>query len=719
MAARGLTLWIMTEPQQQSDMRNQRVLLLAADRRAGERLHRALTNAGVPAECCADMDALCAEIAEGAAAAVIDETALTPAGRERLRSVLEQQPVWSDLPLVVLTSQLERNGSSWEALQAVEAIGNAALLEHPLSARSLVSAVRVALRSRRRQYELRDQLAEHEQSESQLRTSASFLEDYAREQSQTLRLLRDVATAANYAESIEEAMSFALAQVCRFTGWSFGHAYLPAAGDSNVLIPTNASYEHAPGRFRAFRSAKVSRRLTRGTGLVGRVYASGQPEWTRGIERELEASEAALAEALGIATVAAFPILAGTDAVGVLEFFSEEVADPAPELLEAMTSIGTQLGRVVERDRMDRAVRDSHRLVQKIADTSPTMIRILDEVEQRYVHVNERMAEFFGTTAEEAMTSGFEYVPGAIHPEDVTRFHEAKAELRRSGRESPVAWQVRMRNAAGAYRWLRTWSAVFTRSEDGTPRQILSISIDVTDDVELEENLRQAERLTSIGTLAAGIAHEINNPLASVVMTAQLLRRRGFDAKTNEMLENLIQDAKRCGRIVRSVQKFARQEPSERVLLDANAVVRAAEELSRTDLRRSGIALSLELEDDLPTVVGDKTELEQVVLNLITNAANASQKGQAVVVRTVSANDGVRVRIRDDGHGMSPDVKRHIFDPFFTTRGREGGTGLGLSIAHGIVEDHGGTIEIDSEVGRGTAVTVLLPAARESPGEIQ
>jgi two-component system NtrC family sensor kinase len=704
----------MTAPQQQGDMHHQRVLVLAANDRDGERLQTMLTESGLTAEICGSMEALCTGIPDRAAAAVIDDAALTDRGRATLRSALESQPAWSDFPLIIITGNPQLGEAGEFGSQYAGALENVAIMEHPIGTRSLVSAVKLAVRFRSRQYGQRETQHEHEHSEQSLRDTASKLGERVEEQSQTLRLLRDVATAANFAESIEEALSFALAQVCRFTGWSFGHAYLPAAGDSNVLIPTNASYEHAPGRFRALLRAKVSQRVTRGMGLVGRVYTSGQPEWTRGIERELEASEAVLAEELGIATVAAFPILAGTDTVGVLEFFSEEVADPAPELLEAMTSIGTQVGRVVERDRMDRAVRDSHRLIQKITDTAPMMIRIFDAVERQYVHVNQRMAQFLGSSAPEVMRGGLTTIPAAIHPDDVVRYFEAKTELQRPDAEAPVVWQARMRNAAGAYRWVRTWSVVFTRSEDGAPRQILSISIDVTDEVELEENLRQTERLTSIGTLAAGIAHEINNPLASVVMTAQLLRRRGFDAKTNEMLENLIQDAKRCGRIVRSVQKFARQEPSEHVSLDLNAVVRAAEELSRTDLRRSGIALSLELDDELPTVMGDKTELEQVVLNLINNAANASQKGQAVVVRTVAANGGARVSIRDDGHGMSPDVKRHIFDPFFTTRGREGGTGLGLSIAHGIVEDHGGTIEIDSEIGQGTTVTVSLPAARES-----
>jgi PAS domain S-box-containing protein len=436
----------------------------------------------------------------------------------------------------------------------------------------------------------------------------------------------------------------------------------------------------------------------------------------RGIDPESTPHRAWLGDDLGVKTVAAFPIMVGIEVVGVLEFFSDEVADPDPELLDAMTSIGTQLGRVIERNRLDHAVRESYRLIEKISETAPSMIRVFDEMKRRHVHVNERMVRFFGISTQEALQLGPEQIAAAIHPDDRVRFHQAKAKVRRQGRDRPVTWQVRMRNAIGQWRWVRTWSAVFSRNEEGDPTQILSMSIDVTTEVEAEEKLWQTERLRSIGTLAAGIAHEINNPLASVVMTAQLLRRKESDPKNQEMLENLIQDAKRCGRIVRSVQKFARREPSDRVALDLNTVVRAAEELSRSDMRRSGTQLRLELEEPLPLVTGDATELEQVVLNLITNAAHASEPGQEVRVRTLAGDGGVQLMVRDEGHGIAPDVKRHVFDPFFTTRGQQGGTGLGLSIAHGIVEDHGGTIEMESEVGRGTTVTVSLPVGSELPG---
>ncbi len=707
----------MSVSHQPSDANVRRVLLLTASDDERDTVHHALTALGLRGETCENVSRLCGEIARGAAAAVIADAALTEDGQHELATALQRQQASTDFPLIILTSRPDKAPPFPRLSQPAESLSNVALLRRPLSRQAVEETVRNALDASDRKSADRTDTLRVEHNRRHWEQTATELGERVHAQAEILRLLRDVATAANFAESVEEALSFALAQVCRYTGWNCAHAYLPNPDDANELLPVDASYEHAPHRFAAFRAATLQLRAQRGRCLVGRVYATGQPEWIRGIDRDFESPRAPLAQQLGLVTAAAFPVMAGPEVVGVLEFFSQDIADPTPEVLDAMTSIGTQLGRVVERDRLDRALRDSVRLFKQISDTSPTMIRIFDDLENRYVHVNRQMARFFGVSVEEATQLNLETFRDEIHPNDVEQFDRAKAAVRRSHRQHTIAWQARLRDAEGVWRWVRSWSVVFTRGDDGAARQILSISMDVTDQVETEERLRQTERLASIGTLAAGIAHEINNPLASVVMTAQLLRKRDFDPQVHEMLDDLIHDAKRCGRIVRSVQKFAKQRPAERVPLDINAVIHAAEELSRTELRRAGIDLRVELADPLPSVTADATELEQVVLNLITNAAHASTSGQAVVVRTAAVDGHVRIQVRDQGRGMPPDVQRHVFDPFFTTRVHEGGTGLGLSIAHGIIEDHGGTIAIDSAVGKGTIFTISLPITHNAvPG---
>jgi nitrogen-specific signal transduction histidine kinase len=469
-----------------------------------------------------------------------------------------------------------------------------------------------------------------------------------------------------------------LAQVCEHTGWAFGHAYLPTEGDEDVLQPMNASYEHAPGRFKAFRTATQGLRIARGQGLVGRVYVSGQPEWTRGIDRELDAARAALAEGLGVATMAAFPILAGREVVGVLEFFSERVDSPGLALLDAMASIGTQLGRVLERERAARTLRESYRLLEEISNTGPTMVRLYDLESQKYVYTNERMAAFLGESSADLVDAPLSRLLNAVHPDDVPCVHQMKMDVEDDSADRAVAWQVRMRGADGAWRWIRTWSTRFGPTGLPGGRLALSMSIDVTDEVENEQRLRKTERLTSIGTLAAGIAHEVNNPLSSVIMTAQLLRRQGLDRKTNEMLDHIVEDARRCGDIVRNVQRFARQESSPRQQVDMNEVVRAARALARSEARRANVHLKEELAANGATVWGDATELEQVVVNLIGNAVHASARGQAVVVQTKTGNGLVHVAI--EGHRgrhvpcTCSDVRSIRSSP---RAGATGGTGLG------------------------------------------
>jgi signal transduction histidine kinase len=175
------------------------------------------------------------------------------------------------------------------------------------------------------------------------------------------------------------------------------------------------------------------------------------------------------------------------------------------------------------------------------------------------------------------------------------------------------------------------------------------------------------------------------------------------------LLREIIDDAERCARIVRSVLQFAKRESSEKWPLSLNNVAQRAQDLTRDYARRCGVRLELELSDDLPPVVGNRTELEQVFVNVVNNAIEASRAGQSVAMRTEPAADRARVYVRDHGRGMTGDEREHAFDPFFTTRAKGGGTGLGLSMAHATVTEHGGNISIETAPGRGTTVIIEFP----------
>ncbi len=229
---------------------------------------------------------------------------------------------------------------------------------------------------------------------------------------------------------------------------------------------------------------------------------------------------------------------------------------------------------------------------------------------------------------------------------------------------------------------------------------------------EAEASLRHAERLAALGTFAAGVAHEINNPLAAILLTArQGLGTAGQPQVVGAALREILEDAERCARIVANVLQFARKQPSLKAPVSLADVLRTACEQARKYASEQRVRVELRLPDGLPAVQANATDLEQVFVNLLMNAIQASRPRQVVKISASASGARVQVHVQDRGLGMDKATSARAFDPFFTTRPDRGGTGLGLSMAHGIVADHGGEVCLDSRPGRGTTVTVDLPCS--------
>jgi signal transduction histidine kinase len=226
-----------------------------------------------------------------------------------------------------------------------------------------------------------------------------------------------------------------------------------------------------------------------------------------------------------------------------------------------------------------------------------------------------------------------------------------------------------------------------------------------------ETQLRTAERLAALGTFAAGVAHEINNPFAAILAAAELGRAVNADGAAREEIDatlaRIAAEARRGGEIVRGILGFARAERADRWPVDLNEVTREACRALRARGGLNGSALHTRLARHLPHVVSNRTELEQVLRNLLENAAQAGAK--EIIVRTARRGGHAQLVVRDDGCGIARHHLPRIFDPFFTTRERYGGTGLGLSVVHGIVTRHDGTLRVQSRVGVGTTFTVTFP----------
>ncbi|MBM4062307.1 MAG: hypothetical protein FJ265_14595, partial [Planctomycetes bacterium] len=232
----------------------------------------------------------------------------------------------------------------------------------------------------------------------------------------------------------------------------------------------------------------------------------------------------------------------------------------------------------------------------------------------------------------------------------------------------------------------------------------------------LGRHLATSEKLASIGTLAAGVSHEINNPVGVIANKVQILRYRVQDGDRGERLtaelDVIEKHARRIAQITAGLLQFSREQPFELRPLDVAALLREAADLVRVPFRTAGVELVSEAAQLAVDVRGSPNHLLQVLINILLNAKDASPRGATVWIDDQLAGDEVVVSIRDRGTGIPPENLEKVFDPFFTTKDVDKGTGLGLAISHGIVERHGGRIEVETEVGRGTTFRVVLPVHR-------
>jgi signal transduction histidine kinase/CheY-like chemotaxis protein len=261
----------------------------------------------------------------------------------------------------------------------------------------------------------------------------------------------------------------------------------------------------------------------------------------------------------------------------------------------------------------------------------------------------------------------------------------------------------------------RTWSvsaAPLLGERERSEGLVLTVS-DITESRRFQQQLAHADKLSSLGQMISGIVHELNNPLATILGYAQLLHGRTADPQLQQRLGLMRREAERCRRIVQSLLSFARHSPPERKLLSLNQSVRDVVSLIAYQLEVDGIEVATALDAELPSIQGDPHQIEQALINLLSNAQQAMrQQGQAGRIEVQSRRDAegwVVLEVRDNGPGIPTAIRSKIFDPFFTTKGAEQGTGLGLALVHGIVTSHGGKIELLAEQA-GAAFRLSFPA---------
>ena len=355
-------------------------------------------------------------------------------------------------------------------------------------------------------------------------------------------------------------------------------------------------------------------------------------------------------------------------------------------------------------DDEERLAREREHLLATALTTIDHPIFILDRVGVRYA--NPAAAREYGWSQVELMEMRFHQLVAGIDARPERRRDAAIVEPGVS-----LAEHVHRRRDGSEFPAAVTESPL--ASHDGSLLgQVVSVR-NVSTDRRMAEQLRNTEKMVALGELVAGVAHEINNPLTGISAFAQILLEESLSAEQRESIQLIKQESDRAKAVIRDLLIFARTTEPGTGPVDLNDLIEQTLRLRAYSLRHVGVEVVLQLDESAPRVRGDSQKLQQVLLNVIGNAEFAMHGVPVRQLTLCTQRDGANVRIAaiDTGTGMPPDVRRRIFEPFFTTK-REGvGTGLGLSVSYGIVHAHGGTIDVHSEAGAGTRVTITLPAA--------
>jgi len=365
---------------------------------------------------------------------------------------------------------------------------------------------------------------------------------------------------------------------------------------------------------------------------------------------------------------------------------------------------------LMEKNRLLRAETEEIRQIVSVVPEGLAIAR-----EEKFLFVNTRFASFLEYEADELAGTGlFDLVEEEDHPILVERIRDAE----KTGTNKRA--EIRFRSKSGRAVLLEFSPARRIRFESAPA--VLMASRDVTDRKRDEARALLAGRMAAMGTLTAGIAHEINNPLAYVLsnlsfVTKELSSSVAEQVEIHDALRDALDGAERVRRIVRDLKSFSRPDDDTRGPVALDKVVEDAVKLTGAEIRtRARLVVSLEATS---FAEGNEARIAQVLVNLLVNAAHATPEGAAdrneIRILTRNAGDRVVLEVTDTGTGMSEEVRAKIFDPFFTTKPIGVGTGLGLSICHGIIAALSGTIEVESELGKGTTFRISLPARDDSP----
>jgi two-component system NtrC family sensor kinase len=415
--------------------------------------------------------------------------------------------------------------------------------------------------------------------------------------------------------------------------------------------------------------------------------------------------------------LAIIPVQRRGERIGAVAIASESVHSFSPLELERVEAMADLLSVALANAELFETMRQAEWRFRTLFRAAPDAVLTVLQASGRVREANDAVRAVFGLDPHQVIGRTLLEL---VVPEDRLLLEGALAKAF-AGAQTRVELHVSQPTGG-----VRVVALAASRLPEADPPSALLVGRDMTHEREMRVRLMESDRLAAVGELVAGVAHEVNNPLSSISAFAQLLLRDSDLSPTQrESIEVIRSETMRASQVVKDLLAFARRSEPQRVPIDLNGVVARTLRMGQYQFVESSVRVEQELAPDLPAVLGDARQLQQVCLNLITNAVQAMAPlgGGTLVLRTTRAGDDVLLEIQDTGPGISASARAHIFEPFFTTKTEGEGTGLGLSVSYGIVSAHAGKIEVVSTGLEGTLFRVSLPAAsaraneRETPIE--
>ncbi|MEQ8997716.1 MAG: response regulator [Coleofasciculus sp. B1-GNL1-01] len=671
-----------------------------------------------------------------------------------------------DIPVIFMTAAMDTSNS--EAKVKGLSLGAVDYITKPIQVDEVLARIKTHLHLRfltlqlqQQNIRLQQEIRDRQQAEAALAA-----------QTRRLALRSDIGLALSQ-ETELSAMLFRCTQaLVEHLDIKFAQIWTLNSQDNILELQASAGlYTHTDGTH-----AQVSV----GDSIIGYIASQRQPYVSNDIANDPNISDPEWARREGILSFAGYPLIVEAELVGVMVLFSRHPFSQTT--LDTLASITNEIAVGIERQQLEQALQESQRWLKAINEANPNIIYVHDWVERRNVYTNREIYEILGYTPAEIQDMGNQVLSMLMHPDDLDIIWDHQRRIKYAQIGDVFELEYRMRHKNGEWRWLFSQETVFKKNTDGTTRQTLGAAIDISDRKQIELALRQSEtrerqkaqalqatlkqlkrtqaqliqteKMSSLGRIVGGIAHEINNPANFIygnityarayfqdLLKLVQLYQKTYPEPTAEIhqlskeidLEFLVEDwhkliqsmeigIVRIEKIVRSLKSFSKLDEAHLKPVDIHECIDNTLFILQSRLRSEGNRPEIKVikhYGQLPPVTCYASLLNQVFFNIFDNAIEAldyQPKTRSITIQTELSNphstlpSSIIIRIKDNGIGMSDKVSQHIFEPFFTTKPVGKGTGLGLAVSHQIVvEKHKGEISCSSALGQGSEFIIKIP----------